>query len=76
MTKRKTLYLGLAMFSLFSITLLVTGRGLLVWESIPEEEKTIYCSYFSGRNFQTKEFWYSSNDMLGKSMCPFLYSYE
>lgn len=74
MNKRKTIYnVGYVLLSLNNfISDRKRGAGLGIHTA---RKKILHCSYFSGRNFQTKEFWYSPNDIMGKSMCPFLYSY-
>jgi hypothetical protein len=34
--------------------------------------KEFNCTYFTGRTFVTKDFWYASNNIMGKDSCPFL----
>jgi hypothetical protein len=31
---------------------------------------TLKCNYFTGLGFSEKEYWYSTSDILGRSLCP------
>jgi hypothetical protein len=78
----------LILFVLTCVTLLVSGRRVLVWEVkvnpgehyIVEEhgnlgasqQSSLVCRYFTGRSILTTVFWYSPNNVLGKDQCPFI----
>ncbi|MCP6718809.1 MAG: hypothetical protein KJI71_01075 [Patescibacteria group bacterium] len=45
------------------------------WGNLGEASQTqLVCRYFNGRKILTKVLWYSSNNILGRDSCPFLYS--
>lgn len=66
------------------LSLLVSGRHLLVSENYVPKEQTVtidefgeisnslVCKYFTGRNFVTEVYWYSPNNIMGRDSCPFI----
>ena len=72
----KYLYITLGTLLLLCLILLITNTRILVYEKYKYvgEEKFIDCSYFTGRNIVNKEYWYASNDIMGKDSCPFIAS--
>ncbi len=78
----------LALSALVELSLLVSGRRVLVHEIkvspgehyvVPEhgdlgasQQASLVCQYFTGRSIVVSVFWYSSNNVLGKDQCPFI----
>lgn len=76
--------LGLAL----CITLLLSGKRPLVWETKVNpgdhyvvadygdlgvaESASLVCRYFTGRSVQTTVYWHSPNNLMGRDQCPFL----
>lgn len=82
------LSLGLSLF--LCLALLITDSRLLVWEKRVNPGETYFveehgdlgtnrqsnlvCRYFTGRSVLTSVYWYSPDNLFGKSHCPFVES--
>jgi hypothetical protein len=78
-----------SLVGLIAVFLLLTGYGLLVWERLVSPgqhydlkdygdlgelgSSSLVCTYFTGRGVVTTVFWHSSDDILGRDTCPFLF---
>jgi hypothetical protein len=77
-----------AVVVLIEVSLLVSGRRLLIHERkvepgeehiVPDygnigegAQASLACRYFTGRSTTIRVFWYAPNNMFGKDQCPFL----
>lgn len=84
--RRALIALGIAFA--FVITLLVSDRRVLVWETRIHPGQTyvvgewgdlgkasassLVCRYFTGRSVLTTVYWHSPNNIMGRDQCPFL----
>ena len=82
------LYVVLALF-VADVYLLVSNNRILVHERLvhpgdfyvvddygnlgKNSQAQLACTYFNGRSFKTMVFWYSSDNILGRDSCSFLY---
>jgi hypothetical protein len=68
----KLLSIVLGITGLAWLALLFSSRALLVTERIEKAllHERLVCVYFSGTRTLRKEFWYSQDDMPGRSACP------
>jgi hypothetical protein len=62
------------------LALFLSSRGVLVSsERVPSAQQggqdTLRCTYFIATGFQAYEYWYSPNDIMGRSVCPRLRSF-
>ena len=79
----------LACVVLVEVALLLSGFRVLVWEiKVPPGEtyiasghgtlrknpqSSLVCKYFTGRSVTESVFWYSSNNIMGRDSCAFIY---
>lgn len=77
-----------ALAALFELTLLLSGRRILISERLvrPGEhfvtaewgdlgksaQASLACRYFTGRALKVQVFWYSGANIFGRDSCPFL----
>jgi hypothetical protein len=81
----RNVVLALIIFWIFLLLtgwkILITEKRVSKGETYPEDIQkdygkvnpdgdSLYCRYFNGRVLSSKVFWYSPNDLLGKSSCP------
>ncbi|MCP4493104.1 MAG: hypothetical protein GY820_38270 [Gammaproteobacteria bacterium] len=64
--------------ALLFLGLLTTDRGVLVSEEIVREQgegqSTLVCKYyFTARRTVIKKYWYATNNIMGRSVCDFIY---
>jgi len=61
------------------ISIYLSSYGVLMGSQlIPSEsggQDTLKCSYFVGVSILDIEFWHSSNNIMGKAICPRLYDF-
>lgn len=70
MTKKISLIATLALV-IGWMALFLSGRGLLVWFSQPNEKVgMLHCHYFTGTGFVERQFLYSKQGFLGRDTCP------
>jgi len=77
---KKYIKYTLIAFIAFWIYLIVSGNRVLVnqIEITEVDDKGVLfiskldCVYFTGRSFITAGYWYSANDFMGISECPFI----
>lgn len=61
------------------LALILTTHGLLISSTrhLPANAShdALTCSYFTGLSVVKKEYWYSENGVMGRAVCPRLYSF-
>lgn len=78
----------IAALFVISLTLLLTGYRVLIWETKVEPgqaysvegwgelgsntQASLVCRYFTGRGVVSNVMWYSPNNIMGRDSCPFL----
>lgn len=60
--------------------LYLSSNGVLVFSRqhrpLTADQDVLTCTYFTGISFIDREFWYSSGNVFGRSICPRLLSFR